>query len=132
MEILFVKDVPGVGRAGQKKKVSAGYARNFLLPRHLAVVATDNAMKQAESLQKAAIKRETDTREEARALAELLEKVHLHFSVKAGESNRLFGAITAADIADALEREQQINVDKRKIEMDSPIKELGGHRVPIK
>ncbi len=132
MEVLLIRDIPGVGKAGQTKKVADGYARNYLLARHLAVVATPAAMKQAERLREASIKREADTREEARTLAGVLEQAHLTFRVKAGENDRLFGAITAADIAEALEREHQITIDKRKIELDTPIKELGEHRVPIK
>ncbi len=132
MEVLLVKDVPGVGKAGQTKKVADGYARNYLLARHLAVVATDTAMKQAEKLRQASIKREAETTEEARKLAAILDAIRLTFKVKAGENNRLFGAITAGDIAEALEREHQITIDKRKIELDQPIKELGDHRVPLK
>jgi large subunit ribosomal protein L9 len=132
MEVLLIKDVPGIGKAGQTKKVADGYARNYLLSRHLAVVATDSALKQAERLRQTSIKHEAETRDEAGKLAEILEKVRLTFRVKAGESDRLFGAITAADIAEALEREEQITIDKRKIELDAPLKELGEHRVPVK
>ncbi len=132
MEVLLIKDVPGIGKAGQTKKVSDGYARNFLLARQLAVVATPSALKQAEKLRQTSIKREADTRDEARALAAILEKIRLVFHVKAGENDRLFGAITAGDIAEALANEHQITIDKRKIELETPIKELGEHRVPIK
>lgn len=132
MEVLLIKDVPGVGKAGQTKKVADGYARNYLLSRHLAVIASQSALKQAERLRQASIKHEADTRDEARKLAEILQKVRLTFRVKAGDNDRLFGAITAADIAEALEREDRITIDKRKIELDTPLKELGEHQVPIK
>ncbi len=132
MEVLLIKDVPGIGKAGQKKKVADGYARNYLLARHLAVVATDAAMKQAEKLRQASVKREAETLEEAKRLAAILENIHLTFKVKAGENDRLFGAVTAGDIAEALDREHQITIDKRKIELEQPIKELGDHRVPLK
>ncbi len=132
MEVLFVKDVPGVGKAGQTKKVADGYARNFLLPRRLAVIATSTALKQASALQQATLKREATTRDEARALGDILERTRLTFRVKAGESDRLFGAITAGDIADSLQRDHNKSEDKRKIDLDSPIKHLGEHRVPIK
>ncbi len=132
MEVLLVKDVPGIGKAGQTKKVSDGYARNYLLARQLAVVATPSALKQAEKLRQASIKREAETREEARTLAGVLDKIQLTFRVKAGENDRLFGAITAGDIAEALEQEHAITIDKRKIELETPIKELGEHRVSIK
>ncbi len=132
MEVLLIKDVPGIGKAGQTKKVADGYARNYLLARHLAVVASDSALKQAEKLRQASIKREAETRDEARKLAAILDQVRLTFRVKAGENDRLFGAITGGDIAEALEREHQITIDKRKIELDQPIKDLGEHRVPLK
>ncbi len=132
MQVLLVQDVPGIGKAGQTKQVSDGYARNFLLARHLAVVATPNALKQATKLREASIKREADTLEEARTLAGVLDRAHLTFHMKAGENDRLFGAITAGDIAEALQREHQITIDKRKIELETPIKDLGEHRVPVK
>ncbi|MGB8647603.1 MAG: 50S ribosomal protein L9 [Anaerolineae bacterium] len=132
MEVLLIKDVPGIGKAGQTKKVADGYARNYLLARHFAVVASATALKQAEKLQQASIKREAETRDDARRLADMLAQVRLSFRVKAGENDRLFGAITAGDIAEALQSEHQITIDKRKIELEQPLKELGQHRVPIK
>ena len=132
MEVLLLQDVDGIGKAGQTKKVADGYARNFLLARHLAVVATPTTLKQAEKLRQASIKRQAATRDEARTLAGVLEQTHLIFHVKAGENDRLFGAITAGDIAAALERDHQITIDKHKIELETPIKALGEHRVPIK
>lgn len=132
MDVLLIKDVAGIGRAGQTKKVADGYARNYLLPRQLAVVATPAALKQAEALRQTAIKRETGTREEARTLAALLAKTSLTFRMKAGETHRLFGAITATDIAEALQRDHQITIDKRKLDLETPIKDLGEHRVSIK
>lgn len=132
MEVLFVQDVPGIGKAGQTKKVSDGYARNYLLPRHLAVIATQGAVKQADALRQASIKKEAETKDEATALATHLANAHLIFRMKAGESGRLFGAITAADIAEALQRDHKISVDKRRIGLEHPIKDLGEHQVPIK
>jgi large subunit ribosomal protein L9 len=132
MQVLLIKDVPGIGKAGETKKVADGYARNFLLARHLAVVASESALKQAERLRQTSIKHDAETRDQAHKLAEMLEKARLAFRVKAGETDRLFGAITASDIAEALERDHQITVDKRKIEMETPIKDLGEHRVPIR
>ena len=132
MEILLVKDVPGIGKAGQTKNVADGYARNYLLPRNLAVIASESAVKRAESLQLAAAKREAETLQEAQLLASALNQVRLLFVVKAGANDRLFGAITAADIASRLEKEHQIRIDKRKIELAHPIKDLGERGVPIK
>lgn len=132
MQVLLVKDVPGIGKAGQTKSVADGYARNYLLPRNLAVIATGGAVKQAESLKLAAAKRETETLQEAQLLANALNAIQLKFQVKAGANDRLFGAVTSSDIAARLEQEHQIKIDKRKIELEHPIKDLGQRGVPIK
>ncbi len=132
MQVLLTQNVPGIGHAGEVKKVADGYARNYLLPRKLAVLASEGAVKQAEAIKQAVIRREAKTRGEAQELAKLIEKVTLTFRAKAGEGDRLFGSITAGDIVDALAREKGITVDKRKIELDSPIKELGTRPVAIK
>jgi large subunit ribosomal protein L9 len=132
MQVLLVKDVPGIGRAGQTKNVADGHARNYLLPRGLAVIATSGAVKQAESLKLSAAKREAETLQEAQLLANALNAIELNFKVKAGANDRLFGAVTASDIATRLHQEHQINIDRRKIELDHPIKDLGKRGVPIK
>ncbi len=132
MQVLLMQNVPGIGNAGEVKKVTDGYARNYLLPRKLAVIATGGAVKQSEAIRQAVVRREAKTRGEAEELAKLIEKVTLTFRAKAGEGDRLFGSITSGDIVDALAREKGITVDKRKIEMNSPLKELGNHPVTIK
>ena len=132
MQVLLMQNVPGIGNAGEVKKVADGYARNFLLPRKLAVVATDGAVKQSDAIKQAVVRREAKTRAEAEELAKLIEKVTLTFQAKAGEGDRLFGSITSADIVDALAREKGITVDKRKIELPTPLKQLGNHSVAIK
>lgn len=132
MQVLLLKNVPGVGSAGQVKTVNDGHARNYLIPRKLAIPATAGAVKQAEAIQAAAARREAKTLAEAQELARQLEQTTLTFRAKAGEGERLFGSITSGDIADALARDKHITVDKRKIELDSPIKELGERRVALK
>jgi large subunit ribosomal protein L9 len=132
MEVLFLKNVPGVGSAGQVKKVADGYARNFLFPQKLAVVASSGAVKQAESIKDAAVRREAKTLAEAQALANQINQITLNFTAKAGEGDKLFGSITSGDIAERLASERHINIDKRKIELENPIKELGTRQVPIK
>ena len=132
MEVLLLKDVVGLGSAGQVKKVNDGYARNFLLPRKLAVAANTGAVKQAEAVKQATLRREAKSLEDAQELAKMLEQVTLTFRAKAGEGERLFGSITSADIADALVRDKGITIDKRKIDLESPIKELGTRQVGIK
>ncbi|HEY6042815.1 MAG TPA: 50S ribosomal protein L9 [Anaerolineae bacterium] len=132
MQILLTHDVPGVGKAGDVKKVSDGYARNFLFPKKLAVLATSDSLTQSEHIKKAQDKRHAETLAEAQALAAELESVALLFRVKAGEGDRLFGSITPGDIAERLQSEHRVVVDKRKIELDAPIKTLGEHRVAVK
>ncbi len=132
MQVLLVKDVPGIGKAGQTKNVADGHARNYLLPRGLAVIATDGAVKQVEALKLASVKREAETLQEAQLLANTLNAILLTFKVKAGANDRLFGAVTAADIAERLVKDHKINIDKRKIELEHPIKDLGQRGVPIK
>lgn len=132
MDVLLLKDVAGIGQAGQVKKVSDGYARNYLIPRGLATPATPGAVKQAEIVRAAAARREAKTLAEAQELAKQLSETKLVFRAKAGAGDRLFGSITSGDIAEALARNQQITVDKRKIELEAPIKELGEKQVAIK
>lgn len=132
MQVLLLKNVPGVGSAGQVKKVADGYARNYLLPNKLAVPATEGAVKQAETIKQAAARRDAQTLAEAQALAKILSETTLTFRAKAGEGDRLFGSITSGDIADKLATDKNIHVDKRKIELGTPIKELGERQVPIK
>ncbi len=132
MDVLLLKNVPGIGNAGQVKKVADGYARNYLLAQKLAVVANNGAVKQAEDIKQAAARRDAKTLAEAQELARQLGQVTLTFQAKAGEGDRLFGSITSSDIADALVREKNITIDKRKIELENPIKELGERNVAIK
>jgi large subunit ribosomal protein L9 len=132
MEVLLLKNVPGVGQAGEVKKVNDGYARNYLIPRKLAMPATPGAVKQAEAVRAAAARREAKTLADAQELARQLSETTLVFRARAGEGERLFGSITSSDIAEALARDKHITVDKRKIELEAPIKELGEKRVAIK
>jgi large subunit ribosomal protein L9 len=132
MQVLLLKQVPGVGNPGETKKVNDGYARNYLFPQKLAVAATSGAMKQADTIKSAAARRDAKTLSEAQDLAKQLGQITLTFRAKAGEGDRLFGSITSGDIADALARDKHIMVDKRKIELELPLKELGERKIPIK
>jgi large subunit ribosomal protein L9 len=131
MKVIFLQDVKGQGKKGEIKDVSEGYARNFLLPRGLAQLATEGNRKTLEQRHVAEGKRKEREKEEAKALAERLAALTLTIPAKAGESGRLFGAITSKQIAEALEK-QQIVVDKRKIELNEPIRALGVTRVALK
>lgn len=131
MEVLLTKDVDNLGESGEVVSVADGYARNFLLPRGLAIPATAGAIKQAE-LERAAEERQRATElNEAKALAQILDGMSVSFQARAGETDRLYGSITKAQIAEALEARARREVDRRKIVLDEPIKDLGTHAVTI-
>lgn len=130
MEVILREDVKSLGRAGELVKVKPGYARNFLLPHGLAFEATDGNRKRIEAESKSRNARTAQERSEAEAIAAKLSNVTLSLSRKAGEGDRLFGSITAQDIADALAAKGH-SVDKRKIELEHPIKTVGEHTVPV-
>ena len=132
MEVLLLKDVEQLGEAGEIKRVSNGYARNFLIPRGLAVIATPGAVRQAELQLESEARRQAKELDEAQALAQALDGRTVTFQARAGESDRLYGSITNANIADALSEQVEQEVDRRKIEMDEPLKELGTHAVTIR
>jgi len=132
MEVLLLKDVEQLGEAGQIKRVANGYARNFLIPRGLAVAATPGAVKQAELHLESEARRQAKELDEAQALAQVLDGRTVTFQARAGESDRLYGSITSANIADALSEQAEQEVDRRKIVMDEPLKELGTHAVTIR
>jgi large subunit ribosomal protein L9 len=132
MEVLLLKDVEQLGEAGEIKRVANGYARNFLIPRGLAVIATSGAVKQVELQLESEARREAKELDEAQALAQALDGRTVTFQARAGESDRLYGSITNANIADALSEQAEQEVDRRKIEMEEPLKELGTHAVTIR
>ena len=132
MKVLLTETVDNLGSAGEVKKVADGYARNFLIPKGLAVPVTAGVLKQAELQRQAEAKRQERETVKAESLARTLSQVILTFQVKAGEKDKLYGSITNADIAEALERETGQAIDKRKVELEEPIRELGSYYVPIK
>jgi large subunit ribosomal protein L9 len=132
MEVLLLKDVAQLGHAGDIKRVSDGYARNYLMPRGLATMATPGAIRQAEAMREAAARRKAQEVSEAQALAQVLDGVSVTFQARAGESDRLYGSITNVNIAEALEDQVGQTVDRRKIELEEPLKELGTHAVTIR
>jgi len=131
MKVIFLKDVKGQGKKGEVKTVSDGYARNYLIPRGLAVEATESNLKTLEAQKRSEAKRKAQELAEAKALAEKLEKTTVTIAAKAGEGGRLFGAVTSKQIAEALAK-QGLAVDKKKILLDEPIRALGTVRVPVK
>ena len=131
MKVLFVKEVQGTAKAGDVKDVSPGYARNFLLPKRIAVVADDRMVEQIRQKEEAVRRRAEKALTEARETAARLKKLTVTIYAKTGEAGRLFGSVTNADIATQLKREAGLDVDKRKIEVDPPIKSLGPHEVTV-
>lgn len=132
MKVILQQDVKGQGKKGQLVEVSDGYARNFLLPKKLAVPATAenvNTMKQQE---KARLAQQAAEKAEAQALAKKLEGLSVTISAKAGEGGRLFGAVTAKEISEALASQHGLNIAKTKIVMDEPIKACGGYQYKAK
>ena len=120
------------GKAGDVVKVSDGYARNMLLPKGLAKEASDGNIRNLEKQKEIAAAKRAEQKAAAQETAEKLEKITLEIKTKGGESGKLFGSITSKDIADALEKQEKIKVDKKKIEMSSPIKQAGQSIVTIK
>jgi len=132
MEVILLKDVPRLGRAGELRNVAPGYARNYLVPEGLATLVTKGALKQLELQSQAEARRKRQLEAEAREFAAQLEGLTLTLTAKTGEEDRLYGSITSGDIADALESEIGKSVDRRKIELEEPIRELGTYSVPFK
>ena len=130
-EVLLVKPVDGLGGEGDQVKVRAGYARNYLLPRKIAVPLTGANRKQVDALKKRRAEREQTELTQAQDLAKKLEKTSLAFAVKTGEGGRMFGAITSQDVHDKLVA-SGIELEKKKIHLFTPVKTLGKHTVKIK
>ncbi|MWV46199.1 50S ribosomal protein L9 [Paenibacillus sp. HJL G12] len=131
MKVILLKDVKGQGKKGQVKEVSEGYASNFLLPRGLARLATDGNMKTLENQTAAEQRRKEEEKEEAEQLGKKLEEMMVQLKAKAGEGGRLFGAITSKQIAEAMAG-LGVKIDKRKIELDEPIRHLGVTQMTVK
>ncbi|HUO36208.1 MAG TPA: 50S ribosomal protein L9 [Candidatus Acidoferrum sp.] len=131
MQIILQEDVEKLGNRGEVVSVAEGYARNFLLPRKLALEATPGNMKRLEKMRAAFAKKEATEKADSQKLAELLAAVSLTVTRKAGENDQLFGSVTSADISEALAA-QGFTIDKRKIQLAEPIKIIGDHQVPVK
>ena len=131
IELILRENVPSLGQTGDLVRVKPGYARNFLLPRGLAFEATEGNKKRIAAETKAREAQSSAEREVARAFALQLEAVSLTFTAKAGEDGRLFGSITTGDVAEALAN-KGLTVDKRKIELEHPLKQLGAHSVMVR
>ena len=131
MEVILREDIEKLGSRGEVVKVADGYARNFLLPKRLAVVANESNKKIVEQERHAHVRREAKLVDEAQDLSKLLTGVSVTIAQKAGEADQLFGSVTSKDIAEALAL-QNFTIDRRKIHLEEPIKQLGEFKVPVK
>ena len=132
MKVVFLQDVPNVASAGDVKKVADGYARNYLFPKKLAVLATPGEMKQLESRSQAIARQQATVEQEAQAFAGVLEELTVAIKVRAGTKDRIYGSVTNAAIAKELKRLTGQEIDKHAIEIEQPIKVLGSHQVSVK
>jgi large subunit ribosomal protein L9 len=132
MKLILTHEVTGLGAPGDVITVKDGYGRNYLLPRGYAIAWTKGAEKQVESIRKARKGREVRDLGHAQELKAALEKLNVRLATRAGESGRLFGSVTVADIAEAVTTSGGPAVDKRKIEIPTPIKTVGAHKVSVR
>lgn len=131
MEVILKEDVPKLGHRGEVVKVAEGYGRNYLLPRKLAIEATKANKAVIEQMKQAAIRRSAVEKADAEGLSKQLDGVTLTFQRKTGEKDHLFGSVTSSDIAEGLEH-KGFNIDRRKIQLHDPLKNLGEFDVPVR
>ena len=131
MEIILRETIDKVGRAGQVVKVADGFARNYLLPRKLAYIATPGNLKVIEAERQSLLRKEAKQQGDAEQLKQLLDKVEVLIRRKVGEQNALYGSVTNSDVAEELEK-KGFQIEKRKIHMDDHIKQIGEYEIPIR
>lgn len=132
MKVILLEDVKGLGKEGELVNAKIGHARNFLFPRKLAVEATSQNLNKWKAEKKEEEKRREKEHKEALELKERIDKIKIEIENKSGEGGKLFGSITSKDIAEALEKQEQIKIDRRKIDLKDNIKTLGTTIVEIK
>lgn len=132
IKVLLLKDVAELGHAGEVFRVAGGYARNYLMPRGMAVMATAGAMKQAEEIKQVGLRLRAKERANAEAQASIIRGKRLLFTANAGDNDRLYGSVTSNDIAEKLAAEVGFEVDRRRISLDQPIRELGVFPVELR
>lgn len=132
MKVLLTQDVYNLGHAGEVKNVADGYGRNYLLPRSMAVLATPGSLKRADAVRTAAVKRRAQEQSDMEAVAQVIGGQVLHFQVRTGEKGKLYGSITAGNIAEKLTQILGKEFDKRKVALREPIRDIGTHAVTIR
>lgn len=132
MKVILKADIKGVGKKNEVINASDGYARNFLFPKNLAVEANAENMSKLQAQKEANQYKKDTEKEQAQKLAEKMTKITVRIQVKAGENGKIFGGVSAKDIADELEKQHNIKIDKKKVDIKETIKTLGTHTVQIK
>jgi len=124
-KVLLIQDIPEIGLAGEIHAVAGGYARNFLFPRGMAILATRGAMKQAEEIRQAGIRVRARERSNAEAQAQVITQQRLLFEANAGENDRLYGSVTSGEVAERLAEACGFDIDRRRLQLHQPLRELG-------
>jgi large subunit ribosomal protein L9 len=132
VKVILRADVPAVGHKGDVLDVADGYARNYLVPRGLAMAASKGALAQAESMRRSRAVRDARDREAAEEIATRLTPVTITIPARAGAEGRLFGSVTPADVAAAVQAQTGVEVERRRLHLDEPIRALGAHEVPLR
>ena len=132
MKVLLLQDVPSLGLTGDIQSVAGGFARNYLMPRGMAILATKGALKQAEEIKQTGIRRRAQERSNAEAQAQVIGNQKLLFQARAGENDRLYGSVTNAEIAERLEEAVGFEIDRRKLQMSQAIRDLGLYDIEIR
>ena len=132
MRVVFIEDVEGVALGGEIKEVKNGFARNYLIPKNLAAPATHNNLQRIHKLTKDAAISRTYRLDEMKNLAETLDGTEISIEMRAGSNNRLYGSVTGTMVADALAEETGIEIERRLVQLDDPIREVGTYEVPIR
>jgi large subunit ribosomal protein L9 len=131
LQVILKQDVEKLGRRGEVVEASAGYVRNYLIPRNLAEVATPARLEEVRRQMEEAAERERRMAERAEEIAETLNKSVITIEARTGEDDRLFGSVTAANIAEAIEKARDIHIDRRKILLEEPLRVLGTYQIPV-
>jgi len=132
MKVILRADVPSVGNKGDVLDVADGYARNYLVPRGLAMSASKGALAQAESMRRSRAVRDARDREAAEEIATKLTPVTITIPARAGAEGKLFGSVTSADVVEAVQSQTGVQVDRKRLHLDEPIRALGAHEVPLR
>lgn len=132
MKVIFIKELPGTGKQGEIKEVKDGYARNYLIPRGFAIEATEENIRRQERENEISSARKKKELTRAKEIKKIVEEGSITIMSKAGQDEKLFGAITAEDIAQALLEQKNVEIDKHQILLEQPIKKLGVYKVPVR